>query len=93
MLPAGAIFIGGGAKIEGMVDVAKEVLSLPAQLGYPLGLDSISSKVNDVSFASAIGMVKWGSSLLQSVRSRRTSFNISAKVGDKLRNVLKNLMP
>ncbi|MDD2656517.1 MAG: cell division protein FtsA [Patescibacteria group bacterium] len=93
MLPAGAIFIGGGSKIEGMVDVAKEVLSLPAQLGYPLGLDSISSKVNDVSFASAIGMVKWGSSLLQSVRSRRTSFNISAKVGDKLRNVLKNLMP
>jgi len=93
MLPAGAIFIGGGAKIEGMIDIAKEVLSLPATLGYPLGLDSISSKTNDVSFASAIGLVRWGSTLLQSVRSRRTSFNIGAKVGDKLRNVLKNLMP
>ncbi|OGH86254.1 MAG: cell division protein FtsA [Candidatus Magasanikbacteria bacterium RIFOXYC12_FULL_33_11] len=93
MLPAGAIFIGGGAKIEGLVDIAKDVLSLPATLGYPLGLDSISSKTNDVSFSSAIGLVKWGSTLLQSVRSRRTSFNIGSKVGDKLRNVLKNLMP
>lgn len=93
MLPAGAIFIGGGSKIEGLVDTAKDVLSLPATLGYPLGLDSISSKTNDVSFSSAIGLVKWGSSLLQSVRSRRTSFNIGAKVGDKLRGVLKNLMP
>jgi len=93
MLPAGAIFIGGGAKIEGLVDIAKDVLSLPATLGYPLGLDSISSKTNDVSFSSAIGLVKWGSTLLQSVRSRRTSFNLGSKVGDKLRNVLKNLMP
>ena len=93
MLPAGAIFIGGGAKIEGLVDIAKDVLSLPATLGNPLGLDSISSKTNDVSFSSAIGLVKWGSTLLQSVRSRRTSFNLGSKVGDKLRNVLKNLMP
>jgi len=93
MLPAGAIFIGGGAKIEGIVDIAKEVLSLPAQLGYPLGLDSISNKVNDISFASAIGMVKWGSNLMQSVRTRRTSFNIGSKLGDKLRSIFNNLMP
>ncbi|MFA7314538.1 MAG: cell division protein FtsA [Candidatus Magasanikbacteria bacterium] len=93
MLPAGAIFIGGGAKIEGIIDIAKEVLSLPAQLGYPLGLDSISNKVNDISFASAIGMVKWGSNLLQSVRTHRTSVNIGSKVGDKLRSIFKNLMP
>lgn len=93
MLPAGAIFIGGGSKIEGVVDVAKEVLSLPAQLGYPLGLDSISNKVNDIAFTSAIGMVKWGSALLQSVKTRRTSINIVSKVGDKFRNIFSNLMP
>ena len=93
MLPAGAIFIGGGAKIEGIVDIAKEVLSLPAQLGYPLGLDSISNKVNDISFASAIGMVKWGSNLMQSLRTRRTSFNIGSKLRDKLRSIFNNLMP
>ncbi|MFA7244584.1 MAG: cell division protein FtsA [Candidatus Magasanikbacteria bacterium] len=93
MLPAGIIFIGGGAKIEGLVDTAKEVLSLPAQLGYPLGMDSISNKVNDVSFVSAIGLVKWGSTLLQSVRGRKKSINIGSKVGDTFRNVFKNLLP
>ncbi|PIY93454.1 MAG: cell division protein FtsA [Candidatus Magasanikbacteria bacterium CG_4_10_14_0_8_um_filter_32_14] len=93
MLPAGAIFIGGGSKIEGIIDIAKEVLSLPAQLGYPLGLDSINNKINDISFVSAIGMVKWGSTLLQSVRTHRSSLNIGSKILDKIHKIFKNLMP
>lgn len=60
LLPAGVVFVGGGAKLPGLVDLAKKVLRLPASLGYPLNIMSITEKSNDLSFATAVGLVKWG---------------------------------
>src|SRR3989338_5954443 len=60
MLPAGAIMTGGGAKLPGITDAAKRILRLPASLGYPVGVTSITDRVNDLSFTTAIGLVQWG---------------------------------
>lgn len=62
LLPAGVVFTGGGAKILGLVDVAKRQLRLPSVLGYPLNIASVTDKVNDLGFAAAVGLVKWGGS-------------------------------
>ncbi|MCX6779534.1 MAG: cell division protein FtsA [Candidatus Magasanikbacteria bacterium] len=59
-LPAGVIFTGGGAKLNGLIEVAKRKLRLPATLGYPLNTTSVTDKVNDLAFTTAIGLVKWG---------------------------------
>lgn len=59
-LPAGVIFTGGGSKLNGLIEVAKRKLRLPATLGYPLNITSVTDKVNDLSFTTAIGLVKWG---------------------------------
>lgn len=61
LLPAGVIFTGGGAKLPGLVDLAKKYVRLPAALGYPLHMVSVTDKINDLSFATAVGLVKWGS--------------------------------
>ena len=65
-LPAGAVIVGGGAKIPGMVEVAKQELRLPIQIGIPdlAGLD-ISDKnanddVEDPEFTTALGLAAWG---------------------------------
>ncbi len=60
LLPAGVIFTGGGAKLPGLVELAKEKLRLPVELGYPVGMTSITDRVNDLAFSSAIGLVQWG---------------------------------
>ena len=60
LLPAGAVLTGGGAKLPGVVEAAKRHLRLPAAIGYPSGLMSASDKINDPSFHTAIGLVKWG---------------------------------
>lgn len=60
-LPAGVVLTGGGAKLPGLVDLAKKSLRLPASLGRPLRAASVIDKVNDLSFATAIGLVLWGS--------------------------------
>lgn len=59
-LPAGVVLTGGGAKLRGLVEITKRKLRLPATLGYPLNITSVTDKVNDLGFTTAIGLVKWG---------------------------------
>ncbi len=93
MLPAGALFVGGGSKIQGLTDCAKEVLALPSQIGYPLSIESISDKVNDIAFVPAVGLVKWGSAFTHSSGKRVASINVLGKASEKIRSIFKNLVP
>ncbi len=93
MLPAGVLFVGGGSKIKGLIECSKEVLSLPSQIGYPLSLESISDKINDIAFVPAIGLVKWGSVLTHSFGKKNSPFNVVGKAADKFRSIFKNLVP
>lgn len=98
LLPAGAVFTGAGAKLPGLVDLAKKVLRLPANLGYPLNVVSVTDKVNDLGFGTAVGLVKWGS-VMQSSGARRGGARLSAGFGgagklvDFLKRMFKSLIP
>jgi cell division protein FtsA len=59
LLPAGIVLTGGGAKLPGLVDLAKETLRLPARIGYPKPLDGVLDRVDDPEFATVIGLVLW----------------------------------
>ncbi|MBI4142748.1 cell division protein FtsA [Candidatus Uhrbacteria bacterium] len=61
-LPAGAVLVGGGAKLPGVTDVAKRKLRLPVAIGKPLGVDSVVERAFDPAFAAAVGLVIWGMS-------------------------------
>lgn len=62
-LPAGIVLAGGGAKLSGLVELAKKKLRLPATLAKPLGITSAIDKVNDLDFCTAVGLVLWGNQL------------------------------
>ncbi|MFH1012527.1 MAG: cell division protein FtsA [Candidatus Peregrinibacteria bacterium] len=61
MLPAGAILTGAGVKIPGCLDLAREVLGLPVQIGFPTEVEGVVDKIDDPAYATAIGLVVWGS--------------------------------
>ncbi len=61
MLPAGIIFVGGGADLEGLVEAAKKKLRLPAALGAAKNINVIIDKVKAPEFLTALGLVVWGS--------------------------------
>ena len=73
LLPAGAVFTGGGAKLGGLENLAKEKLRLPASLGYPTGVSSITEEADDLAFTTAVGLINWGASL-ERVDSGSSSF-------------------
>lgn len=99
MLPAGIVCIGGGSKIHGLLDVAKRTLRLPASLGYPMNITSVTDSVNDVGFSNVIGLVKWGydivgAQVLQPKWSKMVN-KISEGAGslDTVKKWIKSLLP
>ncbi len=60
-LPSGIVFTGGGAKIKGIIELAKETMRLPAQIGKPLFETSgLIDKLDDPVYSTSIGLMLWG---------------------------------
>ncbi len=102
LLPGGVVFTGAGAKIPGLIELAKKTLRLPATLGYPLNMLSVTDKVNDLGFATAVGLVKWGSIMDKNTFSQgydknggvRTSLKkASSGISDQVKKWMKTLIP
>lgn len=66
-LPAGVILTGGGAKLEGIVELTKETLRLPAQIGTPIiEIGGLIDKLDDPVYSTSIGLMLWGRDKSQS---------------------------
>ncbi len=72
LLPAGVVLTGGGAKLHGMVDVAKQSLRLPAAIGAATHIaSSMPELAHDPAFSTAVGLVQMGFDELRSDGDRR----------------------
>lgn len=60
MLPSGAVLTGGAVKVPGVLDLARDVLGLPVQMGFPVDVGGVIEKVDDPAFATALGTLVWG---------------------------------
>ncbi|MBI4426798.1 MAG: cell division protein FtsA [Candidatus Kerfeldbacteria bacterium] len=94
MLPAGVVLTGGGAQLNGIMDVAKKVFRLPASIGLPQGIVTAIDKVNSPAFTTAVGLIAWGAGapehggLLGKISSL-PSVNV---VTDRMRQWFKNML-
>ncbi len=65
-LPGGLVLVGGGAKMPGLTDLAKQEMRLSVQIGCTLSADweggggSYKEFLEDPEFVSAFGLVQWG---------------------------------
>jgi cell division protein FtsA len=88
MLPAGVFFIGGGAKLHGLVEVAKQKLRLPASIGTNRSPISTIDKVDDPAYLTSLGLVIWHNQFLRSNSSKRFFGNsVSSTFGSGLQMV------
>lgn len=60
MLPAGIVLTGSATKMPGTVDLAREILNLPVQIGFPQNYEGVVDKIDDPSYATSIGLAIWG---------------------------------
>lgn len=95
MLPGGVFLIGGGTKLEDIVEVAKKTLRLPASIGAGNNIRAVIDKVNDAEYLNALGLVIWGSQIAG--HNQQTGrFPGTAAMGKTLKKVkdwLSNFVP
>jgi cell division protein FtsA len=79
-LRSGVFICGGGARIPEMAQLAERVFQLPASLGKANSINGIKSALDQPEFATAIGLVKYGSFQ----QKKRAGGGI---LGDKIRTI------
>ena len=92
LLPAGAILTGGAVKAPGTLDLAREVLGLPVQMGFPADIGGVIEKVDDPAYATALGTLVWGA------REGQRAYGGNAMLGAKralvsVKSWFRNLLP
>ena len=95
LLPSGIVLLGGGAKMPSLVDLAKNKLKLPVQVGFPFEMEGIIEEVDDPSFATAIGLVLWGMNDRIKSGRQNTSFSgvsIRTTIG-KFKGWMRDFLP
>lgn len=92
MLPAGVVLTGAGAKIPGVIDLAREILNLPTQIGFPQNYDGVVDKIDDPAYATAIGLLIWGSRFENRHHAGIKSLNLKKGVAN-MKSWFKNLFP
>lgn len=94
LLPAGAVFTGGGANLPGVVELAKKRLRLPARIGKMPAYRGITDKTSGPEFAVPYGLILWAIE-----QESRTSHRSSLRMPDigntvgKLRGWFKTFLP
>lgn len=75
-LPAGVVITGGTAMLDGIVDVAQEVLGMPVRIGVPMGVSGLND-VRSPLYAGAVGLLQFtarGSLQEQAVQKKALNF-------------------
>lgn len=101
LLPAGAVLVGGGAKMPQVTDLAKEILKLPIQIGFPNGFGGVLDKVDDPEFATVAGLVLWGDQQEFATNNKKDDkgeifkplFGYGNQVTEQVRGWMKKFLP
>ncbi len=56
-VPAGVVITGGGADTVAVIETAKRILSLPARVGIPKGLNGLVDELSAPAFSTATGLI------------------------------------
>jgi cell division protein FtsA len=57
---SGVVLVGGGAEMEGMVDIVEQIFDQQARKGVPRGFGGLADTVAGPEWAAAAGLLLWG---------------------------------
>ncbi|MFI5308702.1 MAG: cell division protein FtsA [Polyangiales bacterium] len=93
MLHAGAVLTGGSTLLDGMAELAEEIMGMPVRRAMPSGVGGLSDMVKSPAYSTAVGLVKYGaerlrvSRLEQHVGPAREQRKLGSRIGEWFREV------
>ncbi|MCL7960612.1 MAG: cell division protein FtsA [marine benthic group bacterium] len=85
-LPGGVVLTGGGASLEGIVDLAQTVFNMPVALGQPgAGLEGVVEVIRDPRLSTAVGLAMYGQ-----IRTRESGGGLASRSFSRLTDWLRD---
>lgn len=81
---SGVVLVGGGAEMDGMVEMVEQVFDQQARRGVPRGLGGLADTVSGPEWAAAAGLLLWG--FRDQARVRRRPRKGLSKVADSVKS-------
>ncbi|MCE2401274.1 cell division protein FtsA [Candidatus Poribacteria bacterium] len=80
-LPGGLVLTGGTALMDGLVELAEQILQLRVQVGYPMELKGLTDRVNYPMYATSLGLAMYGESLRREKKQAQALRRGSGPIG------------
>ena len=81
---SGVVLVGGGAEMDGMVEIVEQIFDQQSRRGVPRGLGGLADTVNGPEWAAPAGLLLWG--FRERGRVRRKPRRGLAKVAESVRS-------
>lgn len=81
-IPAGFVLAGGGARLNGLVDLMEQLYHLPVRIAEPRGILDLPEQVAQPEYATVIGLVLYGA------KARKAALPKSGTLVSKLKAML-----
>lgn len=86
LLSSGVVVTGGSSLLEGTPELAEFLLELPVRRGYPQGVEGLKDVVSSPVYATAVGLLKYGSKNRTGIRFKiRDEENVYSKVVNRMK--------
>ena len=73
-IPAGFVLAGGGARLNGLIDLAEQSFHLPVRIAEPKGLADLPEQVAQPEYATVVGLVMYGAKTRRNAPQRAGNF-------------------
>ena len=91
LLPAGIIWIGGGANLEKLEELSKSTLMLPSRIGNDDFFGNAKTKLRDPAWFTALGLIIYDK--IDIKNSRGSFFGIFQDMKNTIKSITKQFLP
>jgi cell division protein FtsA len=87
------VVTGGSSELPGITEMAEQIFNAPARVGYPQGITGLVEVVNKPMYATAVGLVLYGSKAAkESKKFRIRDANIFNRVMNRMKKWFKDVI-
>jgi cell division protein FtsA len=83
-LSSGVVLTGGSTLLPGMIEMAEEVLGMPARLGLPMHVHGLADVISNPIYATGVGLVLYGMKRQEKNFFRMRENNVLGKVKGRM---------
>ncbi len=92
-ISSGVVITGGSAELQGVTELAEQIFNSPARVGYPQGMSGLVEIVNKPMYATAVGLVLYGSKTNKKAKKFRIrDTNIFNRVMGRMKKWFKDII-